>query len=1182
MKRYTYYILVVLMASVSLTVQAQAEQDALYIYRNDGGFNAFFFDDIDHFEYSCIDTLGVEHDDYVTQEVHALDSIFRIPLTAIDSIAFVTPETVYKEDIIKIDKSIAGHVIASDSVNWICVDNSTPENLIPKKGDKILITETNRFMPEGFGGRVTSVDKTTAGTTITTEALPIEEAFESAVFKMAVNTELDSQTSTRGDEPVISTDGPVALGPYIGSAGLTGSKELINGLDIFSVSATPLGAIRYEVSPTINFRAFFTFNKKDGVHIASYADIDGHINVYAKLEGTLSARIDVPFPKAGSFYRLTYNNPDDPVYFKGLFKVGLFVEGTAMITLDGGFDGQFHAAPAVGYIKPVDGEGHWVDDKNNGVSFIPNEYGVEYGFGDFTFSTGAFFECSLDCKQPLIKSLNGFGLRMELGDKFTLKSPALVDIPDNPALTVNVADYNAIAIYDLLDKDDIVKSDIYFSIDPYVKWANWQSTKFKKTYDLYSWKWGVVPDINVYRGYPDGGPFAISGEYELKRKLLGKCKVGMAVLDQFGNMEYTYWRPEPYEDVTDNTTVSCSFELDPLKDDAITYHMYPMVTYLGKPILYYERYNFKMDPAYVTMPDKIELNDKEVTEDFDIPYNVPDVTFFTTADWIDDYWYKGTLQLHHGALPDNLDSREAKLCMVAKNKEGEVLLENEIPIIQKGSPDRIKFTVSPTSIDVPGYSTEFQNGHLTKQFTVTYPRTATALTVTSSDDSWLTADNGGGIGSGSNTCNVSIKANTSLKNSRKGTITVLLTKSDGSTDTKTITVNQSALNLSVELKPDHVTLDAEEKEDNAKTVNIEITPYDDFIASLIKRQEVTPNIEWIKASRNGFTILISGENNPVNEARENKVTYSLTLTTGEIIERTIKVTQLKKEGGSSIEGGTLHFDAEGGTNTFTIDHQNVDHITNVNSPYGWIGLAGSGKTLTVDVKANPNTEERTGSFSVNVVLTNGSSATLYYQVTQDAGSNDIGIIANIKFDLTIAETQTTTDELAQTTSSTSSKLAKTITISPNNGEIKTTRYGSSGIHVTCSTQTFINPYTYNYVLSFDIDDMNELQSRMAMIYNVDYKMSMHYSFGIEGEVGYATINQEERIEIPSLPMTGESIWGGTAEDGIVFNNFVDKAVTTSVISVSKDGEEKVSSTFKIGTINNDPNNKATISIDFNL
>ena len=64
----------------SLQVRAQATQDALYIFRNDGQFNAFFWGDIERFEYSKIDTLGVEHEDYVVQEIYALDTLFRIPV----------------------------------------------------------------------------------------------------------------------------------------------------------------------------------------------------------------------------------------------------------------------------------------------------------------------------------------------------------------------------------------------------------------------------------------------------------------------------------------------------------------------------------------------------------------------------------------------------------------------------------------------------------------------------------------------------------------------------------------------------------------------------------------------------------------------------------------------------------------------------------------------------------------------------------------------------------------------------------------------------------------------------------------------------------------------------------------------------------------------------------------------
>ena len=135
MKRYTLFIYAALLSIIcTLSVNAQTTQDALYIFRNDGKFNAFFYGDIDRIEYSKTDTLGIEHDDYVTQEVYALDSVFRIPISAIDSVAFVTPEPKYKSDVIMVDKSISDHIVASDSSSWFRLATSTPSSMIPKIG----------------------------------------------------------------------------------------------------------------------------------------------------------------------------------------------------------------------------------------------------------------------------------------------------------------------------------------------------------------------------------------------------------------------------------------------------------------------------------------------------------------------------------------------------------------------------------------------------------------------------------------------------------------------------------------------------------------------------------------------------------------------------------------------------------------------------------------------------------------------------------------------------------------------------------------------------------------------------------------------------------------------------------------------------------------------------------------
>ena len=93
-------------------IKAQT-QDALYIFRNDGTFNAFFYADIIRIGYSNIDTLGVEHDVVVVQEIEALDTLYRIPLSAIDSVAFVTPENKVKADVTVMTSQFTDYIVAS-------------------------------------------------------------------------------------------------------------------------------------------------------------------------------------------------------------------------------------------------------------------------------------------------------------------------------------------------------------------------------------------------------------------------------------------------------------------------------------------------------------------------------------------------------------------------------------------------------------------------------------------------------------------------------------------------------------------------------------------------------------------------------------------------------------------------------------------------------------------------------------------------------------------------------------------------------------------------------------------------------------------------------------------------------------------------------------------------------------
>lgn len=97
MKRVAYKYLVTFVVCLAWCLSSQA-QNAFYIYRNDGQFNAFLNEDVDSILCSKVDMDGRICTDFVTQEVWTGDSVCRIPLTAIDSVAFDVNRIVTSKD----------------------------------------------------------------------------------------------------------------------------------------------------------------------------------------------------------------------------------------------------------------------------------------------------------------------------------------------------------------------------------------------------------------------------------------------------------------------------------------------------------------------------------------------------------------------------------------------------------------------------------------------------------------------------------------------------------------------------------------------------------------------------------------------------------------------------------------------------------------------------------------------------------------------------------------------------------------------------------------------------------------------------------------------------------------------------------------------------------------------------
>ena len=112
-------------------------QEAFYIYRNDGDFNGFFYDEVVEMRQSKIGVDSIEYDKWVTQEVVLADTTYRIPLAAIDSIGFQQPEIKFNPKAKFLEREgMCSYVIyaSESSVEF----QDLPIHLIPQVGDVLI------------------------------------------------------------------------------------------------------------------------------------------------------------------------------------------------------------------------------------------------------------------------------------------------------------------------------------------------------------------------------------------------------------------------------------------------------------------------------------------------------------------------------------------------------------------------------------------------------------------------------------------------------------------------------------------------------------------------------------------------------------------------------------------------------------------------------------------------------------------------------------------------------------------------------------------------------------------------------------------------------------------------------------------------------------------------------------
>lgn len=190
--RRLYTLLIFLLAVLSS--KAQESPKEFWVYRNDGVLHGFRAGLIDSITCSKFGIDSILYDDYVVQEIWMEDSVCRIPLSAIDSIGFTTPSTIFKEDVLEISDELREYVLFVSS-SEIQLEKICPEHLLPQVGQKIATTKIDANFPTGFMGKVSSIDRSDSCITIQCQETLLTEIFDRYYTTFAIGIKSEKVTS---------------------------------------------------------------------------------------------------------------------------------------------------------------------------------------------------------------------------------------------------------------------------------------------------------------------------------------------------------------------------------------------------------------------------------------------------------------------------------------------------------------------------------------------------------------------------------------------------------------------------------------------------------------------------------------------------------------------------------------------------------------------------------------------------------------------------------------------------------------------------------------------------------------------------------------------------------------------------------------------------------------------------
>lgn len=288
----------VLFAIIALCVShlcaAQSVPDQMYIYSEGSVVTTLFLEDID--------SITCTAD---SQAIHMFDTVYRFALEDIDSVAFKAPETVYQPGVIRLEGEIRSYIIKVDSL-CLTFKGTTPANILPKVGDKLVTMEVGEPFQMPFLGQVKSIANQDGNYIVDCEIVALTD-----IFDTYFSTSYSDQPASAAARRAKMKDGFYEASDFIEYPEKTidyfkyadSTDELLKVDDHLCYAGSANYLAYTKVKKTLNYATSLTIQKEQGVTLFVRTITDYYVHEHFELAGSLTAnfsgdilKVSIPIP----------------------------------------------------------------------------------------------------------------------------------------------------------------------------------------------------------------------------------------------------------------------------------------------------------------------------------------------------------------------------------------------------------------------------------------------------------------------------------------------------------------------------------------------------------------------------------------------------------------------------------------------------------------------------------------------------------------------------------------------------------------------------------------------------------------------------------------------------------------------------------------------------------------------